>query len=123
MAKPSVLVVEDDPRLNEIIVITLQADFEVETCTDGTSALKKLEASSPQIVVLDLNLPGSPGREILAYIRSSEHLANTKIILATADERQAEALTNNADIVLLKPVSPILLKELALRISRKSWTT
>jgi len=123
MPKPSVLVIEDDPRLNEIIVITLQADFEVESCTDGTLALEKLQTSSPQIVVLDLNLPGSPGKDILAYIRSSENLTNTKVILATADDRQAEALTNNADIVLLKPVSPMLLKELASRISGRSWTT
>jgi two-component system alkaline phosphatase synthesis response regulator PhoP len=117
MTKPFVLIVEDDPKLNEIIFIALQADFELETCTDGNAALERLRNRIPNIVVLDLNLPGSSGREILAYIRSDERLSKTSIILATADERQAETLTNDADIILLKPVSPGLLRDLTLRMS------
>jgi len=117
MTKPFVFIVEDDPRLNEIISITLQADFELETCADGNLALERLKSITPQIVVLDLNLPGTPGKEILTHIRSDERLAQTKVILTTADDRQAETLDNNADIVLLKPVSPGQLRELALRLS------
>lgn len=116
MTKPMVLIVEDDPKLNEIISITLQADFELATCVDGDSALERLKTFVPKIVVLDLNLPGTTGADILAYIRSEERLAGTRVILATADERQAETLTEEADIVLLKPVSPSQLRELALRI-------
>ena len=118
MSKPLVLIVEDDPKLNEIISIALEADFELNACTDGGMALEQLKNTTPQIVVLDLNLPGLPGKDILAYVRAEERLAKTRVILATADERQAETLTNNADIVLLKPVSPGLLKELALRMMR-----
>lgn len=118
MTKPTVLVIEDDPKLNEIISITLQAEFELATCVDGDTALECLKTSVPKIVVLDLNLPGTTGAEILAYIRSEERLAGTRVILATADERQAETLTDDADIVLLKPVSPSQLRELSLRISR-----
>ena len=117
MNKPFVLIVEDDPKLNEIISITLQSDFELETCLDGKAALERLKNIVPQIVVLDLNLPGTSGAEILSYIRTDERLSRTRIILATADERQAETLTDDADIVLLKPVSPSQLKELALRMS------
>jgi len=117
MTKPFVLIVEDDPKLNEIIIIALQADFELEACTDGGAAMEQLKSITPDIVVLDLNLPGSSGKEILAYIRSEERLAKTRVILATADERQAETLTNNADIILLKPVSPGLLRDLTLRMS------
>jgi len=72
----------------------------------------------PQIVVLDLNLPGISGADILAHIRADKRLSKTHVILATADERQAETLTDDADIVLLKPVSPTQLRELALRISK-----
>jgi len=118
MAKPLVLIVEDDPKLNEIITITLQDDFELETCTDGDMALVHLRTIAPQIVVLDLNLPGTTGVNLLTYIRSDLRLAKTRVILATADERQAETLTEDADIVLLKPVSPSQLRELALRISQ-----
>jgi DNA-binding response OmpR family regulator len=118
MTKPSVLIVEDDLRLNEIITITLQADFEIESCLDGKTALDRLKHIAPTIVVLDLNLPGTSGAEILAHIRADDRLAKTRVILATADERQAETLTDAADIVLLKPVSPSQLRELALRISK-----
>jgi len=118
MPKPLVLIVEDDPKLNEIISITLEADFEIETCVDGDTTLEMLKSITPQIVILDLNLPGISGANILAHIRADERLTGTRVILATADERQAETLTETADIVLLKPVSPGQLRELALRISK-----
>jgi len=116
MAKPFVLIVEDDPKLNDIISITLQDDFEFEACMDGNSALERLKIIIPNLVVLDLNLLGTSGVDILTYIRSDKRLARTRVILATADERQAETLTDEADIILLKPVSPAQLRELALRI-------
>lgn len=117
MAKPFVLIVEDDPRLNEIITLTLQSDFEIETCTDGNTAMELLGNIIPQIVVLDLHIPGKPGREILTHIRSDKRLWRTRVILTTADNRLAEILHNEVDMVLLKPVSPGQLRELALRIS------
>ncbi len=117
MAKPLAFIIEDDPQLNEIMSITLQADFDLETCTDGNVAIECLRRIVPQIVVLDLNIPGTPGRDILAYIRSNERFAKTRVILTTADNRQAETLHNDADIILLKPVSPTQLRELALRLS------
>lgn len=118
MSTPIVFVVEDDPKLNEIITITLQADFEIESCTNGISAMERLKQIVPTIVILDLNLPGVSGREILESIRTDERLTKTRVILTTADERQAETLNNEADIILLKPVSPIQLRELALRMSK-----
>ena len=116
MTKPFVLIVEDDPKLNEIISITLQEDFECEPCQDGDTVLARLKEIVPNIVVLDLNLPGVSGVDILKHIRSDERLTRTRVILATADERLAETLTDEADIILLKPVSPAQLRELALRI-------
>jgi DNA-binding response OmpR family regulator len=117
MTKPLVLIVEDDPKLNEINIITLQDDFDVETCADGDMALKQLRQIVPQIVVLDLNIPGTLGRDILTYIHADQRLAKTRVILTTADERQAETLIDEADIILLKPVSPGQLREMTLRMS------
>ena len=117
MPKPFVFIVEDDPVLREIITITLEADFALETCADGHTALERLKNMAPEIVILDLNLPGASGKDILTYIRANEYLAKTRVILTTADDRQAEILNNDADIVLLKPVSPMQLKELTLRLS------
>ena len=116
MSKPLLLIIEDDPTLNQIFTITLKDDFDIETYSDGKTALARLAEVVPVLVVLDLNLPGTPGREILAKIRADERLSDTRIILATADERQADMLHNQADIVLLKPISPGQLKDLARRL-------
>jgi len=116
MTKPLVLIVEDDPTLNQVFTITLKSDFETETFSDGVTALSRLGEVVPALVVLDLNLPGTPGREILAQIRADERLTETRVILATADEQQADMLNEKADIVLLKPISPGQLKELARRM-------
>jgi DNA-binding response OmpR family regulator len=117
MSTPVVFVVEDDPKLTKIITFTLQENFEIETCSDGGLAVERLKQIVPDIVILDLNLPGVSGREVLEGIRADVRLANTRVILTTADERQAETLNNDADIILLKPVSPTQLREMALRMS------
>jgi len=119
MTKPLALIIEDDPQLNTIMSITLQADFEIETCADGNAGLERLKQTIPNVVILDLNLPGASGKEILRSIRADARLSSTRIILTTADERNAETLQDEADIVLLKPVSPAQLRELALRLRPK----
>jgi len=65
MTKPFVFVVEDDPKLSEIITITLQDDFKLENSMDGDEALKRIREIIPDIVVLDLNLPGTSGASLL----------------------------------------------------------
>jgi DNA-binding response OmpR family regulator len=115
MSKPLVFVIEDDPKLSQIFVLTLKADFEIEALTDGKAALARLAETVPALVILDLNLPGAPGKVILERIRADARFAKTHVILATADERQAEFLDADADIVLLKPVSPLQLREIAAR--------
>ena len=119
MEKPLALIVEDDPKLNRIFSVSLERDFEVQSCDDGDEALRRLEDITPMIVILDLNLPGQPGSAILKFIRSTKRLANIRVILSTADERQAEALERDADLVLLKPISPMQLRDLAARFKPK----
>jgi DNA-binding response OmpR family regulator len=116
MTKPLVLIVEDDPTQNQIFTIALKSDFQVETFADGDSANARLDEVAPALVILDLNLPGAPGKEILTKIRGDKRLSETRVILATADEQQADMLNEKADIVLLKPISPGQLKELSRRL-------
>ena len=118
MTKPVAFIVEDDSKLNNIARITLQADFEIESFMDGVSAAGRLDTNAPDLVILDLHIPGMNGMELLRKIRGDARLSKTRVILTTADERQAETLTEEADIILLKPVSPAQLRELALRMSK-----
>ena len=115
MSKPTALIVEDDPQLNNIFSLSLKNTFEITTCMDGSEALRQLENMVPAIVILDLNLPGASGTEILNYIRANSQFEKTRVILATADERAANELEHKADLILLKPISPIQLGTLASR--------
>lgn len=119
MYKSLAFIIEDDPQLNDVFCITLKNDFEICSIVDGTLALAKLAESTPALIVLDMNLPGASGSEILSYIRSQKRLSQTKIIMATADALQADLFEHQADLVLLKPVSPVQLRELALRLNIK----
>jgi CheY-like chemotaxis protein len=116
MHKPLALVVEDDPQLSQIFTITLSESFEVEPITDGTQALARLLEVVPHLVILDINLPGANGAQILHSIRSDARLDSTRVILATASARHADELQDKADIVLLKPVSISQLRDLANRM-------
>ncbi len=117
MANPLLIIVEDDPVQNQIFTITLKDDFEVETYTDGDSASARLDEVTPSLLILDLHLPGLQGKDILAQVRRDERLADTRVILTTADEQQADMLRPEVDLVLLKPISPGQLKELSKRLS------
>lgn len=116
MTKPLAFIIEDDPQLSQIFTLTLEDEFDVQAIIDGDDAIARLKKETPRIVILDLNLPNVSGGEILAYIRSEERLKDIAVILCTADERQAELVQNKADFVLLKPVSPIQLRQMASRL-------
>jgi CheY-like chemotaxis protein len=116
MSKPLVFIIEDDKKLAEIFSLTLQAEFQVEVAEDGETALAQLSTLTPALVVLDLHLPRVSGHTILAYIRADERLAHTRVMLATADVRLADELREEADLVLLKPISVNQLRELAMRL-------
>jgi len=116
MSRPLAFIVEDDPQLSRIFSLTLNEVYETESITDGAQALERLSKAAPQLVVLDINLPGVSGVEILHSIRADSRLESTRVILATADSRMADELREKADIVLLKPISIVQLRDLARRL-------
>lgn len=117
MKQPFALVIEDDTDLSTIFAAALQAaEFDTEIVSDGGAAIERLSASRPALVVLDLHLPNTSGKDILAHIRANEKLADTRVILATADALLAESLRGDADLVLLKPISFHQLRDLASRL-------
>jgi DNA-binding response OmpR family regulator len=118
MTKPLALIIEDDPQLSRIFAKALESHFETQIAEDGAAAYASLSLArlAPRIIVLDLNLPGMSGKDILLNLRQDFRLLHTPVILCTADHHTAEFLQDKADIVLLKPVSPIQLREIAIRL-------
>jgi two-component system response regulator AdeR len=108
------LIIEDDDDLAVIFSEALQAAaFKTEIIQSGDQALARLAVTTPDVVVLDLHLPRVAGMDILHQIRADARLAKTRVIVATAHPRMAESLRDEADLVLLKPISFSQLRDLA----------
>ena len=120
MTKPFALIIEDDPQLSQIFSLALMGLFETEIVMDGKTALARLSEITPDVIILDLNLPEVNGEQILAYIRETSRLEKIPVIIATADARQADYLQDSVEIVLIKPVSPVQLRELAVRLQAQT---
>ena len=117
MSNPLALIIEDDIDLANIFTEAVQnADFEVESIQDGEQALARLASIVPAMVVLDLHLPHVGGEQILKQIRADSRLARTRIIVATADPVKGDALAEQADLVLIKPISFGQLRDMAKRL-------
>jgi CheY-like chemotaxis protein len=117
MSTHQALVIEDDHDLAAIFSQALRiAGFEVETVSTREAALARLAVYVPQVVTLDLHLQQARGTDILYYIRSEPRLAKVNIVLTTADSAMAEELQDQADFVLVKPISFVQLRDLAARL-------
>ena len=114
MAGKRVLVVDDDVKTVELVKLYLNRDgYRVFTAYDGTEALRLAREGHPDLIVLDLMLPGIDGLEICRTLRSE---SDVPIIMLTARTTEGDRLTGldlGADDYMPKPFSP---KELAARV-------
>jgi DNA-binding response OmpR family regulator len=111
------LIIEDDIDLSDIFSKALQtAGFEVEALRDGKVAEKRLQEVVPTVIVIDLHLPHVDGVTLLKQIHANEALANTRIIITTADNVQAEIYRDLATIVMVKPISFSQLRDISARL-------
>jgi DNA-binding response OmpR family regulator len=103
-----VLVVDDDPHIREICRLYLaQAGFQVEEAADGEAALARIAAAPPDLVVLDILLPGRDGIHVLGAIRARDEWLPVLLLTALGDEDQrVRGLRLGADDYLTKPFSP-----------------
>lgn len=114
MPKPKILVVDDEPGILNLVTAYLrQEGYEYYTATDGPSCLKAARAFKPDLIVLDIMLPGMDGLEVLTHLRRE---SNVYVILLTAKTDEMDkiiGLSVGADDYLTKPFSP---RELLARI-------
>jgi len=112
--KPRVLVVDDDSALAEMLGIVLRSDgFDPSFVSDGTGALAAFRDTKPDVVLLDLMLPGMSGLDVCRAIRAE---SGTPIIMLTAKSDTIDVvlgLESGADDYVVKPFKP---KELVARI-------
>ena len=119
MEKPLALIVEDDRDIAALFRHVLDiAGYRTEIVMHGGEAVERLQSMLPDIVLLDLNLPGVPGAVILEDMRGDERLGNVPVVVITAHSHIADTLPVEPDLVLLKPVNLDQLSNLVQRLRR-----
>jgi two-component system phosphate regulon response regulator PhoB len=112
-----ILVVDDEPDIAALVAYHLAREsYRVRTAATGPEAIAALEAETPDLVVLDLLLPGMSGLEVLTEIRGRAELERIPVILLTAlreEQQRIDGLALGADDYVAKPFSP---RELVLRV-------
>ncbi len=106
-SKEKILVIEDDEYSRDALAHLLVAEgYEAQSASDGESGLKKAHETQPDVIVLDLNLPGIDGKAVIKMIRNDGPLADVPILVVTGDLDHAaqSAVALGADGFLSKPV-------------------
>ncbi len=99
-----VLVVEDDEEIVDVLRRTLRAEgYEVRAALDGPEALEDLDEFAPDLVVLDLGLPGMDGMEVMSTIRESSEVPVLMLTARADPEDRVAGLDTGADDYLIKP--------------------
>lgn len=115
------LIIEDDEDLANIFAEALRGiGFNVEHAADGKAAQERLRSGIvPFLILLDMHLPHISGADLLTEIKQDERFAKTTMILTTADARMGETYGDQADFVLIKPISFVQLRDLTNRLKPK----
>jgi DNA-binding response OmpR family regulator len=103
----TVLICDDEPSLRELIRISLDGPYSFAEADDGEKSLEIARRLRPDVVILDMMMPRLSGLEVLSAIRGDQMLAETAVIVLTAQpSTKDEALRCGADIVMVKPFEP-----------------
>ena len=103
----TVLICEDEPALRELIRVSLNGAYELAEADDGVECLEVARRLPPDLIVLDMMMPRLNGFEVLEELRRDEELADTPVIVLTAQPAaRDDALRRGATRVMVKPFTP-----------------
>jgi CheY-like chemotaxis protein len=107
-----ILIVEDHATMREALRLVLEGEeLEILEAADGNSALALAREDPPDLMLLDLHIPGVSGEDVLAELKGDPATAGIRVIVVTAagEEGRARALAVGADAYFTKPFSPTAL--------------
>jgi two-component system alkaline phosphatase synthesis response regulator PhoP len=112
-ASKKILIADDEPDILEIIQFNLQQEgYEVITAKNGEEAIEKAKKTSPDLIILDIMMPGKNGIEVCNILRTMPAFGDTLIIFLSAmsdETTEIKGLETGADDYLTKPISPKVL--------------
>jgi two-component system, OmpR family, alkaline phosphatase synthesis response regulator PhoP len=128
MAKESILVVEDEEDILELIRYNLTKEgYQVTCAATGEDGLKNAKAKLPQLILLDLMLPGIDGLEICKILKADSRTQTIPIVILTAKGEESDIVAGlelGADDYIVKPFSPkVLIARLRAVLRRRSRPT
>ena len=104
--KKKILVVEDEIKIAEVVVAYLQnSGYETITAYDGISALHLFEKECPDLIILDLMLPGCTGEEVCKKIRKNSRIPILMLTAKIEENNKVDGLNMGADDYVTKPFS------------------
>ena len=115
-----VLVVDDDPVIARLLEVNLRLDgYEVETASRGEEALERAAAGGPDLVILDVMMPGLNGWETCRRLREQPAFADTPVVFLSAraqDDDRGKGMALGSVAYVTKPFDPVRLMELVRRM-------
>lgn len=124
MAKAKILVVDDEEDIRELVELNLSHEgFKVLSCETGEEALEKAGSELPDLIVLDLMLPGIDGLEVCKKLKSNLKTENIPVVMLTAKGEETDVVTGlevGADDYVTKPFSGKVLVARVRRLLRKA---
>lgn len=111
MSVKRILICDDEPPMRELARVVLDGGYEFGEAADGIACVQNARRLRPDLMVVDLMLPGIGGLEMLAELRSDPVLAGVPVVVVSAwDHLEAEALAAGATRFLVKPFEPEVLR-------------
>lgn len=112
-----ILIIEDEAEIAQMLKLFLEKEgFTCKVCRDGLSGLQQIQDEAPDLVILDLMIPGLDGLEVCARVRQKPGLKDPYILMLTAKGEEIDriiGLSTGADAYMVKPFSP---KELVAQV-------
>ncbi|OQY53117.1 MAG: DNA-binding response regulator [Desulfobacteraceae bacterium 4572_89] len=127
MPKETILIVDDEEDIIELIKYNLKNEgYSILTAPTGEQAIKTARYSHPDLMVLDLMLPGMDGLEVTKYLKNNEHTHDIPIVMLTAKGEESDIITGlelGANDYISKPFSPkILVARIRAILRRRNQT-
>jgi CheY-like chemotaxis protein len=115
--KKKILLIDDEPELGDLVTQLVKTNFpdcEIQVVYDGFKAGRLLSEYLPDLIILDIMLPGVNGFDVCRQIRTSKHLSNTKILAVSgfnSEENRKKIIECGANDFMTKPIDIKVLKE------------
>jgi CheY-like chemotaxis protein len=111
LERPLILIVDDEPSARELIASYLNAEYRTATAESGDEAVNKARELHPDVITLDLSMPGKSGFEALVAFKQSTEIANIPIIIVSIVDQKNLGFALGAADYLIKPIRKPLLLE------------